>query len=718
MNRKKSLAALIRATTCFRRNHQTKDKSAQNITEKDEETVIVLKNDTNKDEARTSVDTDEVQFNMSEEIKPPSPSSPQRMSPPKSPPKETRPSTVEKPSTPKDSKETAKAIRDDIRNYIKNERDTVLKLTMALTETLKHEDKRRSNFLLREVQKKTREIPIPIQQFIKSLKQACKRKIVNKGGTPHSIIKQTFIYWDSGKKGELSAEALQKCVLSIGVRLSQNDVNEVMQFYAASPGMMAYSQLLEDVLNEEPGLMSIRSPQPSERTEDPRLVRPHNRTMPLQVKLFVEAVRSVLAKQIRDRGGTIESLLRNAFLMSDNNYTNGLDESELVRCLRTRLGITMSPEQAHEVMKFYDTMGVGEINYKFLCQDVTAGHPQFIQHPIVTARTTNANYQALLKNPFFPQPFKPVPNKTVEAFKRDLHEKVEVIIKAKGGSMRSWVEETLIRYDPKLTGFIADWSYLQGAMRRLGLLLTEEEACTIMRSYEDSSGRVPYDEIIRDVIAGEGDIIESPAGHAKPTVAPSARAPKEVTDCVKRILTAVNPFGRRSQGVLNPRDVLHGTFLRFDGSKTGRLSVSEVRLALAELRVSANEEDVVALVNWYDTNGSRRLDYAELTKQMFGADPLLRQSKASVLLPKLSMSMSADTLSPGKSSSSLSCGSLASSQMQTSPAKEVGVKQTRRQKAARSAFIRNQIMNEKILIQQKLQAVELQRTALLQKGSS
>lgn len=697
---KRSLASLVRAATCFHQSHEynvddsTTESGGKNL-------------ETDKEETKTAVDINHVQLKMSDSAAEAKPSSPLTIAR-KSPPKEAK-----SKEPPKEGKDTAKAIRDEIRNYIRNERDTDLKLSMALTESLKIEDKRRSDFLLREVKKKTTEIPTQIQKFISSLKQACKRKIVNKGGTPHSIIRSAFVYWDTSKEGMLSAEALQRCVMSIGVRLSQSDVNEVMQFYATGGNMMSYGRLLDDVLVEEPGLMSIRSPHPSARNEeDSRLIQPMSRNAPPMVKLFVEAVRSVLAKQMRDRGGTIESLLRNAFLMSDNNYSNALDQQELIKCLRQRLGISISPQQANEVMKFYDTKGVGEIDYKLLSEDVTSGHPRFIQHPIVTARTANAHYQALTKNPFFPQPFKPVPNKTVEQFKHNLHLKLESIIKAKGGSMRSWLEETLIRYDPKLTGFVTDWSYLQGSMRRLGLTLTEEEARTVMRSYEDTSGKVPYDAIIRDAISGEGGIIESGTEGAKTVVTATARAPKPVTDCVKRIRSAVNPFGRKSKGVLNPRDVLHGTFLRFDASRTGRLTVGEVQLALAELHVSASEEDVTALVNWYDTNGNRRLDYAELTRQIFGDDPFLRQSKSTLLLPKLSM----DSLSPSKSSAVLSTSGSSSSQ--SSQANEIGIKETRRQKAARAAFIRNQIMSEKVLLQQKLQAVEKQRLALLQKGSS
>mmetsp|Transcript_33773 Transcript_33773/g.34410 ORF Transcript_33773/g.34410 Transcript_33773/m.34410 type:complete len:646 (-) Transcript_33773:151-2088(-) len=620
-----------------------------------------------------------------------------------------------KSQTPKINKKDSQAVRADVRNYIRNERDTDLRKIMALNETLKLEDRRRNDFLAREIKQKSRVIPTPIQRFIKSLKQACKHKIVAKGGTPHGLIRQAFNYWDCHKDGTVGADVLVKCVASIGVRLSQEDARDVMQFYVTEGERMDYNQLLEDVLRDEPAVVAIPTIRETDRYEDPRLIDPATRTPPRDVQLFIEAVRSALADEMRDHGGTIESLLRTAFLMSDQDYSNGLDENELIRCVKGRLGLTITRSQARSVLNYYDTKGQGQINYTKLSQDVTQGHPQFIHHPELSARAVQASYKSLSKNPYVPKPFQPIANKSVEKFKKKLRESLETRIKAKGGSLKSWVQETFVKYDPKYTGTISDWSALQGAMRRLGIVVSEEEARAVMHCYQNGNGEVDYHTIVRDIIAEEGDLIESVKQVEKTsTTTSTARAPNAVKVIVKKIRAAVNPFGRKSKGAVNPRDILHGTFLRFDRTGSGRLNETDAKQALAELRVPVSDRDMKALISWYDTNGTNTMDYREITHQIFGGDPFIRQS--SVLnLPKIKVDSNASAPASLDSSSSAPVLSLSSF---ISPVRDKYVKETKQQKAARAAFIRNQIINERALLQQKLHEVERQRKVLLDTTSS
>eukprot|EP01036_Dinobryon_divergens_P003355 gene3355-4416_t len=111
--------------------------------------------------------------------------------------KSTRRSERVAPEPSSATRADAKEIRDEMRHYIRNERDTDLRKLMALTETLKLEDKRRSDFHIKEMRTRTRVIPEFIEKFIRSLKQACKSKIVSRGGNPYSVIRQAFVYWDS-----------------------------------------------------------------------------------------------------------------------------------------------------------------------------------------------------------------------------------------------------------------------------------------------------------------------------------------------------------------------------------------------------------------------------------------------------------------------------------------------------------------------------------------
>jgi hypothetical protein len=87
-------------------------------------------------------------------------------------------------------------------------------------------------------------------------------------------------------------------------------------------------------------------------------------------------------------------------------------------------------------------------------------------------------------NPFIPKPFAAPNNKILENYKRNV--KIALITKVNklGGTVASWIREAFVTWDPFYTGKISDYKQLQGASKRLGVAITEEEAKELIHCYD------------------------------------------------------------------------------------------------------------------------------------------------------------------------------------------------------------------------------------------
>ncbi len=120
-------------------------------------------------------------------------------------------------------KKPVQEVRAEIRSYIRNERDTILKKWLALKESIRSEDNRRSQFLDKKLKQDTKSLPMNILKFIGTLKKSVRHTMRYKGGTPYSIIRSLFLYWDADKSGRISADELVQCMQSLGVKVSSEE---------------------------------------------------------------------------------------------------------------------------------------------------------------------------------------------------------------------------------------------------------------------------------------------------------------------------------------------------------------------------------------------------------------------------------------------------------------------------------------------------------------
>lgn len=197
------------------------------------------------------------------------------------------------------------------------------------------------------------------------------------------------------------------------------------------------------------------------------------------------------------------------------------------------MGLTITDQQAEEIIEFYDRKQVGEMDYKVFLEHVCEDMDVFLTYTEETPRTINRKKKSMVKNPFVIKEFKALPNKTLgnlvelfflfclclrnppltdaalwatsspiissnlppsshtytEMFKRKVKSSLETKIKNDGGSVKSWVRDAFARWDPTFSGKVADWKFMQGACKRFGFTLSEDEARSIMHSYAtDDSG--------------------------------------------------------------------------------------------------------------------------------------------------------------------------------------------------------------------------------------
>lgn len=559
-------------------------------------------------------------------------------------------------TAPVAEKKTAKEIREEVRQYITKERDTILIKWMALEEQVKAEDYRRENFYKRREREDTKTLPINIQKFINTMKRAVRKIVRHKGGTAYSIIRDMFNYWDADKSGAMSASEMRNVMNTIGCYATDAQLEEVVAHYDTGHRQegvtdieMDYQELLRDVSMGEPTLIefgdySHKSGKSGHAKEDdgdgPRFdeIVEDDTPMPRVVEQFLEAVRNWVMMRMRVDGGTPYHHVRFIFNFYDYDYSNGLNVKELMTATRKGMHLAMSEEQAKAIIAYYDRWRrEGQMRYEEFLADVCAD----VKPVLYTFEQTPAERQAKIRslnvNPFMPVPFKSPANKIVEDFKKNISVALNQRMNAVGGTVTSWLTDSFVRWDRKLTRKINDHRVLQGAAKMLNVILSEEEAMAIMARYDKwGTGEMHYLELIKDLTDEEGDFLKEVEDSQQSVTAQAnnsstARCPPHVQRSIDLFRASLDVFCSKSGGVLQPRDLLHGSLMRYDTERAGRVTAAQLISAARDLNVQLMPKEVKNIMLWFDTNGTNQLDYNAFTKQMFGEDVQTKRLQ----LPKL-----------------------------------------------------------------------------------
>jgi Ca2+-binding EF-hand superfamily protein len=537
-------------------------------------------------------------------------------------------STASSPA-PMTSKEVAVETRKDVIRYIRNERDTAQVKWMQLTENLNNEDRIRDDFVSNRLQQLHRSLPLQVKKLIGNLKRAVHKTMSSVGGTPFSILRQLFIYWDRNNNGSLSYSDFSSALRSLQIAIPAQDLKDIFSFYShttASNGRMGYHELLSDIQRDEPSILYFLGDKVKDSdSHELRFEEAGDefKERPKRVTLFIEAIRAHILDRMRIEGGTLEYHVKKMFQNFDFNYSSALDPDELLAAAKGSFHLNFSREDAELVVKYFDRRKTGEMTANQFIEAVCEGQSSMLSFNETTKEAVAAEKKKVRENPFVKTEFRPKPNKLFERIKEKIRNTLDVRLNRKGGSYTSWVTEAFSFWDPMGTGVFSHWQHLQGAILRLGVYITQDEATSVLACFDESgTGQVKYKTIMKNILEDETNLI-TPA-NANDEKSHPDRAPKAVELFNRKIKTAIDIFVKKSKGSLDPRDVLHGTFLRFDSSHTGRISKEDFVQVAKELGVTVSSSDAGVVIQWFDTNGLGSLDYNELTRQLYGDDQFNR----------------------------------------------------------------------------------------------
>jgi Ca2+-binding EF-hand superfamily protein len=447
--------------------------------------------------------------------------------------------------------------------------------------------------------------------------------MTDKGGTPFSILRSLFIYWDADKTGFLTAEDLKHCMTSLGIQASDADLREIVNYYSKKKdGRMTYIELLADIQKGEPTITEFSMKSHDEdigarftEFEDEYKVPPE------EVKQFIEAARHIISDSIRANGGTPFSHLHKIFERYDFDFSSGLSADELVHASKKHLKMTMSMEDARAIVRYYDRKRTGDIYLKYFLDDLASGFPSMLHFHELTNDEIREKKNRLAVNRFIRKPFKARPNMLLERMKDATHDALEKRVMGIGGTYTSWVQEAFQKWDPRDHGILTRWRDLQGAMKRIGVEISQDEAISIMSIYNDPKrGGMNYKNFTKDIVLDDPNFLEDTTNHIRTVTSISSRTPPGAHKIIDKFKRSAEAYGRKSKGVLIPKDMLLGTFLRFDPQNTGRLDATHMMSAADELGFRVPLHEANLLVQWFDTDGSMRVDYNELVRMLYGDD--------------------------------------------------------------------------------------------------
>eukprot|EP01035_Chromulina_nebulosa_P025932 gene25932-33899_t len=325
-------------------------------------------------------------------------------------------------------------IREDALKSIKLEKSNISRQWMAFKENLAAEDIRREQFIQSTIKEKNRIIPINILKFIGSLKRAVRKTMRDKGGTCFSIIRDIFLYWDADRSGKISLTEMKGILKSL--------VSEVH-----------YKDLLDDIQRGEPTIISAVNPiEETARSSKEIHFEEINRSYgnsPKIVKYFIEALQNYITNKMRHDGGTPYSVCHDLMKTYDYDYSNGFNAKELQTLCIKAIKIQITLQQAQEIVNFYDLRKNGQMELDKFYPHISIGSQPLLHHVEKTPRTLALIRESLSKNPLIPKEYHPNPNKLLEKLKSDIKNYLEKKIKAVGGSLKSWIDEAFLFWDPK-----------------------------------------------------------------------------------------------------------------------------------------------------------------------------------------------------------------------------------------------------------------------------
>ena len=152
----------------------------------------------------------------------------------------------------------------------------------------------------------------------------------NSGGTPYSIIRAMFVYWDADKSGMICDNELLSCMKSLGVKVTLKDCQDIVSYYQSKLSRngkieMNYQDFLKDLVKGEPTIIEYVTSK-DEKDRNDTNIRFEDETdafshKPAIVNTFIEAVRHYIMIKMRTVGGTPQQHVRFLFQFYDYDFS-------------------------------------------------------------------------------------------------------------------------------------------------------------------------------------------------------------------------------------------------------------------------------------------------------------------------------------------------------------------------------------------------------------
>mmetsp|Transcript_12564 Transcript_12564/g.33126 ORF Transcript_12564/g.33126 Transcript_12564/m.33126 type:complete len:607 (-) Transcript_12564:42-1862(-) len=377
--------------------------------------------------------------------------------------------------------------------------------------------------------------PPVLRRFIKKVRQKLFTYITGKGENEQYLVRNAFLNWDKDASGSLSYDEFRNAMWQLNLAMSEEEAIQIVDLYDTSgKGEMRYEQLVKDVCAGVPHFTkqyddpeTIAKLQKLDRAEPTTRGKAHDDERMMQFMFTnrpLEKVPCQLAEEFKIRlktalfaimvkkGGTVTSILREAFQAWDQDSSGELNTKEFVGAIG-RCGLQIDDATAHQLVNYYDRKGEqgrfgdGEIHYMDLVDELGK---------------TCLHFMATAKANEFHDPTKPVEIETPKRVKQLVGQIRDSILKAlprasvqhgrkkKQVRPRDLLLGTCVRLDRNGSGMLDEKDMLR-VFRDLRATLTEGGMRELLIWYGvDGSQRMPYQRLVDDCFPRGGTPVRTP----------------------------------------------------------------------------------------------------------------------------------------------------------------------------------------------------------------
>jgi len=490
-------------------------------------------------------------------------------------------------------------------------------------------------------------LPPTVEQFVLRLRKKVHQTMKKKGGTPLSVLRALFQFFDADNSGRLSYDELMRAMNKLGMPIDETLAKAVVEFYDKDKsGEFAYKDLMENMdgaaphFLQHPESVTSRGINPPltpilsvyKSYEIPTQDRRLGKVPSPLVKAFIKKIQDVLKVSMREKGGTENSTLKSLFLSHDTGLCGALTKEEL-RTAMKKIGLTLTEQEANAIVEFYDDKGDGRMSYQPLVSDCTKTMPHYMTHPEtdrmqesarkfqerqVTTRSELETFRFTTRPAYKPR------NKVVEKFKQRLRHHLEEYIKKEGGTIHGTIRNTFLFWDGDSSGALNPWEF-KGAINRIGMAVSPEECQQVVEYYDfNNIGEMDYNRFVQDLSKEATkmlDYLDTKRIDAINSMTSAVRTPVDVNDINNKIAKAAlksaikaSTSSKGALGNMVPTEYLQGTFLRFDPTSSGKVRRADLDQVMQEIRASIKKAELDRLVAWYDRDATQCVYYPDLVK--------------------------------------------------------------------------------------------------------